>query len=175
MTLRHKTPYACPFIKVAQVGQDVVSVSLRAFELGVPPFLDVPLRQRIEVTLAKCLADDSGLAGRVIASHRAIPVLDLSGHSGRSPCHAPWLSKSRRRVEFHRANFRVEGHGGSLPEHTDFLPKSAIFRQYETFKNGRKKTRNKLVFSSLRVILKWWRRGESNPCPKRRQHWHLHV
>ena len=23
--------------------------------------------------------------------------------------------------------------------------------------------------------IKWWRRGESNPCPRRRQHWYLHV
>jgi hypothetical protein len=199
---------------VAQVGQDVVSVSLRAFELGVPPFLDVPLGERIEVTLAKRLPDDASLAGGAIAGHRAIPVfvfgdvevaasgdgspleialpvecfledgfripqlpaqlkerllfcgdpmhppnftalqlpfdllrqlfsprlgfpvLDLSGHSGRSPCRAPWLSRSRRRVEFHRANFRVEGHGGSLPEHTE---NTRIFCQYDTFKNGHKK------------------------------------
>ncbi len=28
---------------------------------------------------------------------------------------------------------------------------------------GHKKTRNNKRFASLRVILKWWRRGESNP------------
>jgi len=25
------------------------------------------------------------------------------------------------------------------------------------------------------LVSKWWRRGESNPCPKHRQHRHLHV
>ncbi len=45
-------------------------------------------------------------------------VLDLAGHSGRATTHSPRASGSRGRVEFHRADFRVEGDGKKLPKHT---------------------------------------------------------
>jgi hypothetical protein len=31
------------------------------------------------------------------------------------------------------------------------------------------------IFKYNSLKIKWWRRGESNPCPERRQRWHLHV
>lgn len=221
VALRHKAPDPRPLEQVAEVREDVVAVAVRAFQFGIPPFLDVPLRERIEVSLSKRLPDDSGLAGGVVAGHRAIPVfvfgdvevaasgdgspleialpvecfledgfripelpadfqqllflgrrpVDLADfptlqlsfdllrqlfrarlrlsvlndalQSWRRPCHSPRASGGGRRVEFHGTDFRVERHGLEFTQthrkHTDYLPKSAIFRQYGTFKNAHKK------------------------------------
>ena len=67
MALGDESPNPDPPAEMAEVCVNVISIAIGPFELGLAPCFDIPLGERVEITLTQSFANHPGFAGGIVA------------------------------------------------------------------------------------------------------------